>query len=429
MNLFPQTVTSLTKHTTQIRPCHSSTSDQHTIPYLFSSHSRHYQTTCLYSHRHFLKPSSTLSNHLPLQSPIYQRVHNTIIGTQNQPVSQDSLPVSPNQHRKQMDAAPLRPQPTHHMTKRPRNPSSSFDQVTPHKMQESVSNPSTATEAPEPKKKRGRPPSSHEKTPIHKRQKTASSPPATLKRKRHYRSPSPIENSNRGNAHSEPLIPRTRLLKNLVNVFGNLVDVLESIGRNRNADQGDGVIALIYDPDVFGRAEQRLQSLGDYSADPIDLTSNNEAPIPQQVLDEVGEPGSVNSAIRANWEEVKMITQVLNDMVSQLIRATANPTAEEENAPVASVKEAAEAVCKDYRYIRPIRGTYRMRRNTPAFLFGFGLWPSGLALTLSTKVLQNPLTLTPEPRYRLQMRLDQYHRFIAKVRMFHQNRRWLGRIS
>ena len=211
-------------------------------------------------------------------------------------------------------------------------------------MQESVSNPSTATEAPEPKKKRGRPPSSHEKTSIHKRQKTASSPPATLKRKRHYRSPSPIENSNRGNAHSEPLIPRTRLLNNLVNVFGNLVDVFESIGRNRNADQGDGVIALIYDPDVFGRAEQRFQSLGDYSADPIDLTSNNEAPIPQQVLDKVGEPGSVNSAIRANWEEVKMITQVLNDMISQLIRATANPTAEEENAPVASVKEAAEAV-------------------------------------------------------------------------------------
>ena len=246
-----------------------------------------------------------------------------------------------------MDAAPLRPQPTHHMTKRPRNPSSSSDQATPHKMQESVSNPSTPTEAPEPKKKkRGRPPGSYKKTPIHKRQKTASSPPATLKRKRHHRSPSPIENSNRGNAHSEPLSPRTRLLKNLVNVFGKLVDVFHSMGKNRNADQRDGVIAPIYDPDVFGRAEQRIQSLDDHSADPIGLTSSNEAPIPQQVLDEVEEPGSVNSAKSATSEEVKKNTQVLNDMISQLIRATANPTAEKENEPAASVEEGVEAVYK-----------------------------------------------------------------------------------
>ena len=159
---------------------------------------------------------------------------------------------------------------------------------------------------PEPKKKRGRPPGVSKKTPVHKKQKFASSPAATPKHERHHRSPSPFENSSKANAHSKPLSPpQSRLLNDLVIVVGEFVDVFgEFIDQNRNADQGDGLIAPIYDPDFVRRAKQIFHRSGDHGAE----TSSNSARIPQQTLGEDGESESVNSAKGAASGEVKMST-------------------------------------------------------------------------------------------------------------------------
>ena len=170
-------------------------------------------------------------------------------------------------------------------------------------------------------------------------EKTASSPAATLKHGRQNRAPSPIESSNEGNAS---LSPRSRPLKDLVDVIGRLVDVLDSTVKS-TADQGDTVNALIYDPDLVSRAQQPFHSSSDHDANQIGSTSSNEAHIPQQVLGEFGEPGSVNSANGAAAEEVKTNAQVVGSTSSQLVSTTVNLTGEKENESIAGIDQRREA--------------------------------------------------------------------------------------
>ena len=204
-----------------------------------------------------------------------------------------------------MDAATVRPHPQHHMKKRAR-PTSASDQPTPTKMHESNSNLSTPTGPPEPKKRRGRPPGSSKKKPVH----TAISPAVTIS-------------------------TRNPLLKDLVAVFGRLVAVLEFMDKNRKADQRGGVIAPVHDPDS---ADESSHGLGDDAAAPIDLTSEL-----QQILSEVGEPGSVNSAKGAASEEATMNTQGFDGMTSQLVGATDNPPCEKEKESVTLGVERSQA--------------------------------------------------------------------------------------
>ena len=201
-------------------------------------------------------------------------------------------------------------------------------------MEKSDSNLSTPFEPPKPKKKRGRPPGSHSKPHLHKKQKAATSPPPTFGNGR------PLLD-----AHSEPLNLHTRLLQSLVDVFRKLVAVLESLNKNDNADQEDGMTAPTGVPDYLGRAHQRPQSLGAHGPDPIDLTSSNEDHFPQPILDEVGGP---SSAKRATSEEAKKTTQLFEKMVRELMSTTANPTGEKEKESVAGVDEGREAVYKAY---------------------------------------------------------------------------------
>ena len=56
--------------------------------------------------------------------------------------------------------------------------------------------------------------------------------------------------------------------------------VLESMAKNDNTDQDDGVTAPIRVPDYVGRAKQRLQSLEAHGPHPINLTSSNEDAFP-----------------------------------------------------------------------------------------------------------------------------------------------------
>ena len=100
--------------------------------------------------------------------------------------------------------------------------------------------------------------------------------------------------------------------------------------------------------DLVSRAEQPFHFSGDHEANPIDLTSSNEAHSPQQVLDEFGKPGSVNSAEGAAAEEVKTNSQVLDDTSSQLVSTTVNVTGEKVNESVAGNEECRDATHKGF---------------------------------------------------------------------------------
>ena len=204
-------------------------------------------------------------------------------------------------------------------------------------MDKSDSNLSTPNEPAKPKKKRGRPPGSIQKAHLHKKQKAAGSSPPTLGNGR------PLTD-----AHSEPLNPHTRLLQGLVDVFQKLVAVLESMNKNGKGDEEDGVTTPVLVPDYVLGARQRAQRLKDCGPNPIDLTSSNENPLPQQILDEVGAPESVNSAKRADSEELKKTTQLFERRIRDLMSTPAIPTGEKEKQSSSGVEEGREAVEKDY---------------------------------------------------------------------------------
>ena len=174
-------------------------------------------------------------------------------------------------------------------------------------MEESDLNLSTPTTLPPPKKKRGRPRGSYRKTPLPKKQKTASSPAATVKRTRRHGTSSPIEEQE--NTPPEPLNSQSQLLTTLIDLLRKVVDELESINKDRNVNQGDGgMTPVYYDPQVSSEAGQTFPGSGDYSADPIDLTGKNKAPVPRQTRGEVDEPRFAHPAQGSASEEVKINT-------------------------------------------------------------------------------------------------------------------------
>ena len=212
------------------------------------------------------------------------------------------------------------------MTKNRQPPS--FEQPYTTEMDKSDSNISTPTEPPKPKKKRGRPPGSLQKTHLQKKQKAASSPGSTLGDRRLFR-----------HAQFEPLNLHTQLLQSLVDVFQKLVAVLESMDKNGNGDQDDAVNSPIKVPGYPGKAKHRPQSMGEHGPDPIDLTSGNETLSPQYG---VGEPGFVNSAVKA--ADLKTTTQLFENIVRRVISATANPIDEKETDFAVGLTGTREAV-------------------------------------------------------------------------------------
>ncbi|KAM0793893.1 hypothetical protein BDR22DRAFT_895726 [Usnea florida] len=140
-----------------------------------------------------------------------------------------------------------------------------LDQATTSKMHGPDSSLSTPAEAPEPKKKCGRPPGPSTKPTLHREQKPAS---------------------------------RVGFRKEFVGALGKVVDVLESLDHDLDGDQEDGLVATNCNPDVVGRAERALHGAGDDDANPIILTSSTETQIPQQISREPRQPESINSANR-----------------------------------------------------------------------------------------------------------------------------------